>query len=153
MYSRTEDAVLWWSSAPTWFTNLRETSFVFRFARMFQDRSWACSLWLQTFVLTFSGSCTRAQNCALKSTHSTPRRNVRKNFFLERVLFQWNVLPIEILQCASLAQFKTALRLHLHVWVCSYVITNLTTKFTFPTTSSQLVGIKHHNNNNNNICI
>ena len=66
-------------------------------------------------MLAFSTACTRAQNCKLAPALAVPRRNVRKHYFVERVLFQWNALPGDVLPCASFEAFKAVLRVHLHV--------------------------------------
>jgi hypothetical protein len=67
------------------------------------------------YSLAFSSNRTRGQNCKLISTGPTPRLNLRKGFFLERVLFQWNALLSELLSCDTLATFRAALRDHLRV--------------------------------------
>ncbi len=45
----------------------------------------------------------------------SPRLNVRKHFFLERVLPHWNALPIEVLRQHNYNDFKRMLRNHFHL--------------------------------------
>ena len=66
-------------------------------------------------VVALSESRTRGFHCKLTSTLPHARLNVRKHFFLERALSQWNALPVEITQQQSFSLFKCALRNHFGV--------------------------------------
>jgi ribonucleases P/MRP protein subunit RPP40 len=58
---------------------------------------------------------TRGCEHKLVSALPTPRLNIRKHYFTERVVDLWNHLPPEIAQAPTYAQFKRALRIHLCV--------------------------------------
>jgi hypothetical protein len=66
-------------------------------------------------LLTLSSCNTRGFNCMLDTNRPPARLNVRKHYFVERVMSQWNALPLEILRQSTLSNFKTALRNHLHL--------------------------------------
>ena len=58
---------------------------------------------------------TRGYHCKLTSSLPPARLNVRKHFFLERVLSHWNALPVEIIRQENYTDFKQLLRKHLSV--------------------------------------
>jgi hypothetical protein len=64
-------------------------------------------------VLALSDRCTRGFHCQITSTSPVAHSNIRKHFFVERALSQWNALPIEVVQQGSYRNFKLALRTHL----------------------------------------
>lgn len=66
-------------------------------------------------VLTLSDCNTRGFQSKLKCTLHTARHNVRRHFFIERVLTLWNALPSEVVLHPTLSAFKCALRDHLKV--------------------------------------
>ena len=66
-------------------------------------------------LLMLSSRNTRGFNCMLDTNRPPARLNVRKHFFVERVLSQWNALPLEILRQNTLSNFKIALRNHLQL--------------------------------------
>lgn len=65
--------------------------------------------------LALSERYTRGYHCKLTSSLPPARLNVRKHFFLERVLSYWNSLPVEILRQHNYIEFKKMLRIHLNV--------------------------------------
>lgn len=66
-------------------------------------------------VISLSQLRTRGYHCRLKSTLPPARTELRKQFFLERALSQWNALPAEVVQQQAYNSFKQALRKHLFV--------------------------------------
>jgi hypothetical protein len=66
-------------------------------------------------VVTLSDCNTRGFQTKLKCNSHTARHNVRKHFFIERVLTQWNALPSEVVMQLTLRAFKCAVRDHLRV--------------------------------------
>ncbi len=66
-------------------------------------------------ALTLSTCNTRGFQTKLNCTLPTARINVRKHFFIERVLSLWNALPSEVVTQSTLTEFKVALRNHLRV--------------------------------------
>jgi len=66
-------------------------------------------------TVTLSASNTRGFQTKLKCDSRAARHNVRKHFFIERVLTQWNTLPSEVAMHSTLSAFKCALRDHLRV--------------------------------------
>jgi len=66
-------------------------------------------------AISLSENRTRGYQSKVTSLIPTARSNVRKHFFAERVLTQWNSLPNEIVQLTSYRHFKSALRIHLSV--------------------------------------
>ncbi len=65
--------------------------------------------------LHLSNINTRGNNCKLVSTLPPPKHNIRKHYFVERILSQWNALPADIIQQSTYKGFKSALRKHLHI--------------------------------------
>ena len=66
-------------------------------------------------LISLSTLHTRGYHCKLKTKLPPARLNVRRYFFLERAVSQWNTLPAEIVQQDSYSRFKLLLRNHLHV--------------------------------------
>ena len=66
-------------------------------------------------VISLSENRTRGYHCKVTSLLPTARLNIRKHYFTERILTQWNSLPAEIVQLPSYNQFKNALRKHLNI--------------------------------------
>lgn len=66
-------------------------------------------------VVSLSELRTRSYHCRLKSALPPARMQVRKHFFLERALSQWNALPTEVVQQQAYSSFKLSLRKHLDV--------------------------------------
>ena len=66
-------------------------------------------------ALTLSTCHTRGFQTKLICTLPIARLNVRKHFFVERVLSLWNALPSEVVTQVTLSTFKCALRNHLGV--------------------------------------
>jgi hypothetical protein len=64
-------------------------------------------------VLALSDHRTRGFQCKLTSTSPIAHSNVRKHFFVERVLSSWNALPDDVVQQDSYRKFKLSLRHHL----------------------------------------
>jgi ribonuclease P/MRP protein subunit RPP40 len=66
-------------------------------------------------VISLSELRTRGYHCRLKSALPPARTEIRKHFFLERALSQWNALPVEVVQQQTYSSFKLSLRKHLSV--------------------------------------
>lgn len=66
-------------------------------------------------LLILSRRNTRGFNCLLDTSRPPARLNVRKHFFVERVLSKWNALPLDLLRLSTYSNFKTALRNHLQL--------------------------------------
>ena len=66
-------------------------------------------------ALTLSSCNTRGFQTKLTCNLPTPRLNVRKHFFIERVLPIWNALPTEVVAQETFSKFKRAVRIHLGV--------------------------------------
>ena len=66
-------------------------------------------------LITLSETSTRGQHNLIRSLQPCPKYNVRKSFFIERVITMWNALPREITQLSSYSRFKLALRRHLRL--------------------------------------
>jgi hypothetical protein len=66
-------------------------------------------------VIHLSDNNTRGRNCNLVSALPPAHRNIRKHYFIERILPQWNALSAEIVQQNTYKGFKSALRNHLHI--------------------------------------
>jgi hypothetical protein len=64
-------------------------------------------------VLALSAHRTRGFQCKVTSTSIVAHSNVRKHFFVERALSEWNALPDEVVQKDSYGKFKLSLRNHL----------------------------------------
>jgi hypothetical protein len=64
-------------------------------------------------MLSLSDFHTRGFQCKLFTKLPPARLNIRKHFFVERVLPQWNALPPVVVQQNSIAAFKLMLRKHL----------------------------------------
>ena len=56
---------------------------------------------------------TRGYGCKLKAVSEPARLDVRRHFFVERIISQWNALPVEITQQQNYNHFKLLLRKHL----------------------------------------
>ena len=66
-------------------------------------------------ALTLSSCNTRGFQTKLTCNLPTPRLNVRKHFFIERVLPIWNALPTEVVAQETFSKFKCAVRNNLGV--------------------------------------
>jgi hypothetical protein len=64
-------------------------------------------------VLALSDHRTRGFQCKITSTSPVAHSNIRKHFFVERALSEWNALPTEVVQQDSYCKFKLSLRNHL----------------------------------------
>jgi len=67
----------------------------------------------QSFVL--NRTSTRGHKYKFAAAQQTPRLDIRKHFFTERVMKIWNALPAEIAEITTYAHFKTTLKRHLNV--------------------------------------
>ena len=65
--------------------------------------------------LSLSELRTRGYHYKLKAVSPPARLDVRRHFFLDRTVSQWNALPAEIVQQESYSRFKSLLRKHLSI--------------------------------------